>query len=284
MEIKNHLLYDNKNNPVQFVDTPNKGGVIQPKYLIMHYTAGASAASSALWLSKPEAKASAHIIIGRRGNLIQMVPFNIKAWHAGKSRWLNLTGLNNHSIGIELDNAGVLKKSGSQYKTFYGSTVPNDEVIEEEHKNEPGVIRGWHAYTEEQLEAAKELTILLRDTYNPIDVLGHDDIAPSRKIDPGPAFPMQRFKSIFDGRAQDEYEPVFFTTAPQLHIRTGPGTRHDPLEGGPLPQNTRVMILNLHQNWCFVEVVDEVNGVMDMEGWVSGKYLQDAPFHNQNSA
>lgn len=204
MKIKNHLLYDSNGKPIQFIDTPNKSGVIKPKYLIMHYTAGASAESSANHMANPGTKASAHIVIGRNGNMIQMVPFNIKAWHAGKSRWLNLVGLNSHSIGIELDNVGVLKKVGSQYKTSWNKPVSNDEVIEAEHKNRPGVIRGWQSFTEEQLEAALELATLLREQYKLIDVLGHDDIAPTRKIDPGPAFPMDRFKSVFHGRDQDD--------------------------------------------------------------------------------
>lgn len=220
MNIKKHLLYDADGKQVRFMDTPNKSGVIKPKYLIMHYTAGASAESSAYHMANPSTNVSAHIVIGRNGSMIQMVPFNLKAWHAGKSRWLNLQGLNSHSIGIELDNVGILKKVGNQYKTSWNKPIPHNEVVEDEHKHRPGVIRGWQSYTKEQLDSALELTMLLREQYKLIDVLGHDDIAPARKIDPGPAFPMDRFKCVFQNNGQNDDEPNYVTTASRLKIRS----------------------------------------------------------------
>jgi len=111
MKIKNHLL---EGDGIVQKNTPNKGGKIEPKYLIFHYTAGRSAESSINWLCNKKAKASAHLVVGRDGSITQLAPFNVKTWHAGKSHWAGLTGLNSHSIGIELDNAGELSKVGDK--------------------------------------------------------------------------------------------------------------------------------------------------------------------------
>ena len=84
----------------------NRQGLGVPDMIILHYTAGTSAESSAKFLVRPDVKASAHVVIGRDGQVIQLVPFNIEAWHAGKSSYRGRNELNHYSIGIELDNLG----------------------------------------------------------------------------------------------------------------------------------------------------------------------------------
>ena len=108
MKIDNHRLIADNGQPVRYVETPNHGGVMTPEYLVMHYTAGSSAESAVAWLCNPEAKASAHLVIGRDGSITQLAAFNRSAWHAGQSRWAGRNSLNAFSIGIELDNAGKL--------------------------------------------------------------------------------------------------------------------------------------------------------------------------------
>lgn len=83
--------------------------------IVLHYTAGTSAESSALFLTRPEVSASAHVVIGREGEVFQLVPFNIEAWHAGKSWYAGRGGLNRYSIGIELDNLGELRFAGNLF-------------------------------------------------------------------------------------------------------------------------------------------------------------------------
>ena len=82
MEIKQHRL---KGNGIAYRETPNKGGDLEYRYLVFHYTAGRSARSSIDFLYKPEAKASAHAVVARDGAITQLAPFNIKTWHAGVS-------------------------------------------------------------------------------------------------------------------------------------------------------------------------------------------------------
>ena len=89
MKIIDHRLCDDRGNPVRFEESPNASNGIQPEYCVLHYTAGASAESSVRWLCNPEAKASAHLVIGRDGSITQLVAFDRKAWHAGKSEWRN---------------------------------------------------------------------------------------------------------------------------------------------------------------------------------------------------
>jgi hypothetical protein len=71
-----------------------------PDTVILHYTAGSSAASSAAWLTDLTVKASAHVVIGKDGEIYQLVPFDTIAWHAGTSAYGGRTAFNNFSIGI----------------------------------------------------------------------------------------------------------------------------------------------------------------------------------------
>ena len=102
-------------------------------------------------------KVSAHALIRRDGRIIQYVPFHKRAWHAGRSRYRGREGCNDFSIGIELEGA--------------------DDV----------------AYEDRQYAALNALIAALRAAYPGLaDIVGHCDIAPDRKTDPGPAFDWRR--------------------------------------------------------------------------------------------
>ena len=270
MQIKNNLLFNDDGLQVNFTSTPNKGGIYTPQYLVMHYTAVTTFESTLNHFQSPNADASAHLLIGRDGRITQFAPFNIVAFHAGKSQLRGLVGLNRFSIGIELVNGGRLNKSGNKFVCPVDQrNVPSDEVIIATHKNETKES-AWHEYTAEQLDAAISIAMLLVKTYNLKDVVGHDDIAPLRKSDPGPAFPMGSFRSRAMGR-QDETMDEFVTSA-ELNIRSGPGSTFNTLTQ-PLPTGTKVLVLKTEGTWSFVEVLELVHGVMDLEGWVSSKFL-----------
>jgi N-acetylmuramoyl-L-alanine amidase len=270
MKILRHRLHSDNGQPLPFVRSPNTGGPLESEYLIIHYTAGGSAHSSIDWLVNPAAKASAHLVIGRDGRITQLVPFDRVAWHAGTSSWAGRDGLNRFSLGIELDNAGPLNRVGGVWRAWFGRDYPDAEVIEATHKLETRP-RGWHVFTEAQIAVCLEASLLLMQKYGLKDVLGHDDVSPGRKLDPGPAFPMRSFKARLLGRREDE--SVHSRTTTQLNIRSGPGTQHPTLQGSPLPEDTVVLVLEEQGSWRLVDVLDVVNGLMDLQGWVHGRYL-----------
>lgn len=202
MEVKDNFLFNN-GSQVEYVESPNTNGIsrgISPSYIIMHYTADNSIDGAISWFENPKAEASAHLVIGRDGRIVQMVPFNHRAWHAGESRWGNIVGLNSYSIGIELVNAGKLVKKQGRFVNWAGHVIPDDEVIEATHKHEQ-IPAFWHEYTRPQLEAAVTVSKALISTYSILEILGHDDVSPGRKTDTGPAFPMSAFLSMAFGRS-----------------------------------------------------------------------------------
>lgn len=270
MRIRQHRLIDDDGTAVDFQRSPNQSGAITPEYLVIHFTKGASASSSVSWLVNPDARASAHLVIGRDGGITQLVAFNRKAWHAGRSRWAGRSGLNSCSIGIELDNRGDLVGAPGAWLTSWGRRVPDDEVVELAHSFD-GQVRGWHVYTEEQLTTTARVGMALVRHYGLKGVLGHDDIAPGRKLDPGPAFPMSSYRSAVLGRGEED-EIAYRTTA-ALNIRTGPGTRHEKLPVSPLPEGTRLDVLETRGLWHRVDVLEMVGGEMDVVGWVHGGYV-----------
>lgn len=271
LKILRHRLYKMDGKAMPFEVSPNKGGKVDARYLVMHYTAGPSAKSAVNWFKNKTAKASAHLVIDLDGSITQMVPFDTIAWHAGRSTWDGLSGLNRLSLGIELVNAGPLQKSGDKWRAWFGKLYDPKEVIEAVHKYD-STAYGWQIYPQAQLAAAIEVSQLLVNQYQLVEVVGHDDIAPSRKKDPGPAFPMESFKASVMGRSQDD--SVVHETTTNLNIRTGPGTRYEKLISKPLPPNTRVEIIRPEGNWRSILVLDAVDGAMDLEGWVHGRYLR----------
>lgn len=270
MKIVNHkLVAEAGDAPIPFVATSNQGNVIVPRYLIIHYTAGSSAASSINWFTNPAASASAHLVIAMDGSITQMVSFNRKAWHAGVSRWNTETGLNNLSIGIELDNPGKLIKVGDKWRSWFGGEYPEDVVLQARHKHQD-MVSGWHIFTQAQLDACIRVSSLLVIKYGLLDILGHDDVAPFRKEDPGPAFPMESFKSYVLGRNDDVAE-IFEVTTDGTNFRPEPGLSNTPM--GQLNQGMRVEFIKSQNSWYYVFVVSATSSLKEREGWVHSSLL-----------
>ena len=181
LSIVNHRLMGDE--VVHLACVKNTRKLEGPDMIVQHYTAGTSAESSSIFLTRPDVSASAHLVIGRKGEVFQLVPFNIEAWHAGKSWYAGRGGLNRYSIGIELDNLGKLRFSGNLFVAECGRVVPPDEVYTDCSGDHPTY---WHRYTERQIRVLQEICSLLVETYPIRDVVGHSVITP-RKIDPGPA-------------------------------------------------------------------------------------------------
>jgi N-acetylmuramoyl-L-alanine amidase len=271
MEIRNHRLVA---PDVVYSPSPNMGGKFNMKEmdtLVIHYTGGSSARSSVAHLCRASSKASAHLVIGRDGSVFQLIPFNTVAWHAGQSSWEGRTGFNLYSIGIELDNAGALNQTQGSFVSWFGRTYPPSEVLIATHHNETSP-RAWHTYTELQMAKLEEISRLLIDTYQIKHVLGHDEISPGRKQDPGPAFPMDKFrqKMLTEDRSTNDSPQLDFikharVRARGLNIRKGPGANY-PTVREPLPENMPVHVLEHKGRWVKVQITTE--------GWVHGDYLE----------
>lgn len=269
MNIRNHRLAD-----AAYVRTPNRGGALEPDTIVIHYTAGPSAESAVQALTNPDHKASAHIVVDTDGSLTQLVPFNVVAWHAGKSRHLDRSGLNSVSIGIEIVNAGRLSRSGSTFFSWFNKEYPVEAVMKAVHRNEQEPTY-WHRYTEAQVAATAALCEALVKKYGIRYILGHEEISPGRKIDPGPAFPLDKLRNrILAGDARSESgdpapaeTPVAgVVTASKLNIRSGPSTAQAAI-ARPLPNGTPVRILEKTGGWYKVSV--------NVEGWVSADYIEE---------
>ncbi len=270
MKILRHRLHQDDGTAIRFMRSPNIGGKVEARYLVVHYTAGSSAQGAIDSLVDPKAKASAHLVIARDGAVTQLVAFDDVAWHAGRSRWNGLEGMNAYSIGIELDNAGALDRMGESWVAWFGRRYGPNDVLVAAHKNE-GRERGWHRYTQPQIQAAIDVSRLLVDQYGLLDVIGHDDIAPSRKLDPGPAFPMDQFRARVMGR-RDETLGRSETIA-ALNIREGPGLQCAKLPASPLERGSLLYIVSEDGRWRYVDVLDDA-GLPKLTGWVHGDYIR----------
>ena len=132
------------------------------KFIIIHYTGMQSEIESIKRLKNIRSKVSCHYLINKRGRVTQMVKDNKVAWHAGKSKWQRFKNLNENSIGIELVNKG--------------------------HEF------GYENFSKIQIKNLINLCKNLKRKYiiKTENILGHSDIAPLRKLDPGEKFPWKK--------------------------------------------------------------------------------------------
>jgi N-acetylmuramoyl-L-alanine amidase len=149
---------------------------------------------------QPEAKASVHLLISRTGAVVQFASFDEMTWHAGVSRWTSpdgtsFVGLNNYSIGISYDNLGEVHKTDSgQFVSSSGHVInPSDVECFGERSSE----NCWQSYTSSQLNVTKGLISALFVAYGRLPLLGHSEISPGMKTDPGPAFPIEKLRKQF---------------------------------------------------------------------------------------
>ncbi len=131
----------------------------QIKFIIFHYTGMKKEKEAIERLTSMRSKVSSHYLIRYNGEIVIMVPDLYEAWHAGVSSWKNLKSLNKHSIGIEISN--------------------------------PGHEHDYKKFSKKQNQSLKKISQFLIKKYK-IDkknILGHSDVAPTRKKDPGEKFP-----------------------------------------------------------------------------------------------
>ncbi len=199
MKVIEGRLHDAAGDIVRQHPTPNLGGTLAARFAVIHYTAGGSLGSALRTLSrrKRRGNVSAHLVIGRDGAVAQLADFRRITWHAGVSKLthkgVEYRGLNRHAIGIELVNYGWLDMSADDGWRRGPILVAHGDAIEARHKN-GGPAMGWQIYPKAQIDALIAALRALHAGYGILDVVGHDDIAPQRKTDPGPAFPLSRVR------------------------------------------------------------------------------------------
>lgn len=147
------------NKPVKSPNFGERRNGLRPELVVLHYTAMKDCTSAAKALCDPVREVSSHYLIGRDGEVLSLVEENLRAWHAGKGEWRGAGDVNSRSIGIELDNDGVSPFSEplmAALETLLGSRL----------------LAAWGI--------------------GPEGVIGHSDMAPGRKIDPGRKFDWAR--------------------------------------------------------------------------------------------
>ena len=134
------------------------------KFIVIHYTGMKVETSSIKRLCDPKSKVSCHYFIKNNGQILELVPDLFEAWHAWQSKWKNYKSLNKYSIGIEIQN--------------------------------PGHEHGYKKFNKKQVSSIIKILKYLIKKYKIKfqNVLGHSDIAPFRKKDPGEKFPWRRVK------------------------------------------------------------------------------------------
>lgn len=159
----------------------------KPNYVVIHHTAQDSLAQTLHTFTVPHTQVSSHYVIGRDGEVYQLLSDFLRGWHAGAGKWGSVTDLNSVSLGIELDNNG----------------------------REP--------FPEAQLYSLLQLLEKLKTTYNipAANFLAHGDIAPTRKNDPSALFPWKRLAKKGFGLWPDEHlkdPPQYFNPRDALRI------------------------------------------------------------------
>ncbi|WP_020177849.1 N-acetylmuramoyl-L-alanine amidase [Methylopila sp. M107] len=165
----------------------------EPEILLLHYTGMASTAEACDRLVSVESQVSCHYVVMEDGKILQLVPEDLRAWHAGLSSWDGETDVNSRSIGIEIGN--------------------------------PGHDHGYPDFPDVQIEAVIALCrdICSRRSIRPEKVLAHSDVAPKRKDDPGEKFPWSRLDRAGVGHWA---RPTPIRAGPSL----GPGEEGEPVE------------------------------------------------------
>tara|TARA_X000001036_G_scaffold207820_1_gene195420 strand:+ start:2952 stop:3674 length:723 start_codon:yes stop_codon:yes gene_type:complete len=207
------------------------------KLVIIHYTGMQSMRASIKRLTGSQHKVSCHYLISREGKIFQMVKDISIAWHAGKSKWCKLENLNDKSIGIELVNKG--------------------------HKF------GYQKFSRKQINALIKLCAQLKRKYKIKNrfILGHSDIAPLRKSDPGEKFPwvilkrkkigiwhsLKKQKSLFKKLSKKDVRKIFFKNLYKIGYRYFDKKK---------PSKTDKLIIKSFQRRFRQE---KVNGKVDLE-------------------
>lgn len=209
-----------------------------PDMIVLHYTGMRTGEEAIARLRDPEAKVSAHYVVEEDGRLFRLVAEERRAWHAGRSWWKGETDCNSASVGIEIVN--------------------------------PGHEFGYRAFPEAQVEAVIALVGEIRSRWTvPNDrIVGHSDVAPDRKEDPGELFPWKRLAEAGHGLW---FEPVAAPGPPLALGDQGVGVYvlqaglhrlgYRPRPSGTYDEETATVVRAFQRHWR----PERVDGVADGE-------------------
>ncbi len=263
---------------------PLKAAQYTLKYIIMHFTTGTRMESSINHFKDPSSLVCTHLLIGRDGRVVQFLPFNKVAHHSGFSWWEGKRNLNTMSIGIEMDNAGILiKKKVGNEEGWYRRNIKFDksQITRDVHmkqyiplqpngKPDKNRFPAWERFTDVQLEVAFKIVAALVKKYKIEEILGHDDVNLRNRYDPGPAFPIKAWRKKLFGRG----EPTFIEYA--INHKTDlygnfegrlPNTKQGTFDV-PLPEGSLVKVLRREADFALVSVLKTKDPRAKATGWI----------------
>jgi N-acetylmuramoyl-L-alanine amidase len=199
------------------IDVPSQNQNGRVNFLVFHFTSENFAESLRLLTQRTDRPVSVHYLVPEPGDstynrsrlrIHRLVPENRRAWHAGESYWAGAEALNDTSVGIEIVNQSACVDNDPETET----PTPEEQTC------------NLLAYPEEQMKLVIGLAtaILERNPdIDPVDVIGHGDIAPARRVDPGPLFPWKRLYdhgigAWFDGDTAARYRQQFAESMPDI--------------------------------------------------------------------
>lgn len=290
--VRDGLLYTTDNRQYKFIPAYERNFEStrtrereDVNFVVMHITTGTRIQSSINYFQSPNAGVSAHLVIGRDGRVVQMVPFNQAAFHAGGGSWEERGGINQRSIGIEVDNAGQVTHKLDDTYVQRTTIIPESQIKWVQHWKSRSE-RPWHKFTPIQLRVTEAVVLALKDYLkeNLQELLEHERISLRNRSDPGPLFPMedlrmktlereqprfQQFRTIREGT--ELYENNDYTS-PELNVPTLPS---------PLPECEQVEVLRGEGFYWTKIKVRKCSKKPNMEGktgWVRKddvKYFRD---------
>jgi N-acetylmuramoyl-L-alanine amidase len=265
----------------------------EPELIIMHYTTGTKMESTInAFTNAPKDRssgASAHLLVGRDGSVVQFLRFDRIAYHAGFSWWEGKRSLNNCSIGIELDNVGqlIIKDGKWQPPRQDKITIPDEEVQRSEYWKAPlpagnrddpeyaGKLPGWQKFTDVQLAVVANIVQALAGKYTGIrEILGHDQINLAERYDPGPLLPMAELRQALFGRQEPKIDEYTINQAKGLYANvegTLPNTQS--IVVGELPANSQVSLEKQESGFAMVNVINPKAPKVKGRGWVQSNSL-----------
>ncbi|MCH7854949.1 MAG: N-acetylmuramoyl-L-alanine amidase [Proteobacteria bacterium] len=199
------------------IDVPSLNHNSRVNYLVLHFTSEDFAESLRLLTQRTEYPVSVHYLVPETGDatydrrtlrIHRLVAENRRAWHAGRSYWAGADALNDTSIGIEIVNRSACVNNDPDTE----SPSPEDQTC------------NMLAFPHEQVDLVIRLATDILDRnpdIDPVDVIGHGDIAPGRRVDPGPLFPWRRLYdhgigAWYDDESVARYVKAFSSDFPEL--------------------------------------------------------------------